>query len=44
MLDLGHSHPDFTYSNDLFQARWTLWLAGFAAMLTCALILAVLRP
>jgi hypothetical protein len=38
MLNLGHSHPDFTYANDLAQAKLTLVLDTFASIICCALI------
>jgi hypothetical protein len=40
MLDLGHSHPDFTYENDLKQAKYTLVLQALASIICCALIIA----
>jgi hypothetical protein len=40
MLDLGHSHPDFTYDNDLKQAKFTMLLMPFAAIICCVLIVA----
>lgn len=39
MLDLGHSHPDFTYENDQLQAKWALILMGVAAAVICTMIL-----
>jgi hypothetical protein len=39
MLELGHSHPDFTYSNDQLQAKWAMLLTAFAAAVICAMIL-----
>ena len=39
MLELGHSHPDFTYTNDQLQAKWALLLTGFASVIICAMIL-----
>lgn len=38
MLDLGHSHPDFTYANDKRQAELTLALLLVAAIISCVLI------
>jgi len=44
MLDLGHSHPDFTYANDRRQAELTLVLLLPTAIISCVLIvLAVYR-
>jgi hypothetical protein len=40
MLDLGHAHPDFTYPNDLFQAKLTLALLLPAAIICCVMIVA----
>jgi hypothetical protein len=39
MLDLGHSHPDFTYTNDQLQAKWALLLMALAAVIICSMIL-----
>jgi hypothetical protein len=41
-IDIGHSHPDFTYPNDQKQVRLTLMLTGFAAFVICAMILVTL--
>ncbi len=41
MLDLGTSHPDYTYSNDLAQAKLTLALSLAAALVFVLMILAV---
>ena len=41
-IDIGHSHPDFTYPNDQKQVRLTLLLAAFAAFVICAMILVTL--
>ena len=38
MLDLGHSHPDFTYDNDRKQAVLTLWLLLPASIIICVMI------
>jgi hypothetical protein len=38
-LDLGHNHPDFTYTNDQLQAKWALLLMAFAAAIICSMIL-----
>jgi hypothetical protein len=38
MLDLGHNHPDNVYPNDQKQAKLTLALSGFAALLISAMI------
>jgi hypothetical protein len=40
MLDLGHSHPDFVYDNDLKQAKLTLFLMPLAAIICCVMIVA----
>ncbi len=40
MLDLGHSHPDFTYDNDRKQAALTLWLLLPADIIICVMIVA----
>ncbi|HEY1817913.1 MAG TPA: hypothetical protein VGG74_36475 [Kofleriaceae bacterium] len=39
-IDIGHSHPDFVYPNDQRQVKLTLLLAAFAAIGSCALLLA----
>jgi hypothetical protein len=41
-IDIGHSHPDFVYPNDQRQVQLTLLLTAFIAIVSCALILAVL--
>lgn len=41
-LELGHSHPDFTYSNDQRQAKLALLLTAFSAVVLCALIIQAL--
>jgi hypothetical protein len=38
MLNIGRAHPDFTYPNDLSQAKLTLWLLLPAAIISCVLI------
>ncbi len=38
MLNLGHSHPDFVYSNDQKQATLALLLSVFASVMISALI------
>ena len=41
-IDIGHSHPDFTYPNDQKQVKLTLLGTTFAAFVICAMILATL--
>ena len=41
-IDIGHSHPDFTYPNDQKQVQLTLLLTGFAVFVICAMILVTL--
>jgi len=38
MMNLGHSHPDFTYANDLLQAKFTLVLAVPVSIIICWMI------
>ena len=40
MLNLGHSHPDFTYENDAKQARLTLLALVPTTLICCLLIVA----
>jgi len=40
MLNLGHSHPDFTYDNDRLQAKFTLALLVPATIIICWMIVA----
>jgi len=40
MLNLGHSHPNFTYDNDPLQAKMTLALLVPAALICCLMIVA----
>jgi hypothetical protein len=41
-IDLGHSHPDFTYPNDQKQVKLTLLGTAFAAFGIVAMILVTL--
>jgi hypothetical protein len=41
-IDIGHSHPDFTYPNDQKQVQLTMLLTALAAFVICAMILATL--
>ena len=40
MLNLGHSHPDFTYANDRQHALLTLGLLVPVSILCCLMIVA----
>ena len=40
MLNLGHSHPDFTYENDVRQVKWTFAALTLAAIISCVMIVA----
>ena len=40
MLNLGHSHPDFVYENDYKQVKLTFMGLTFAAIISCAMIVA----
>jgi hypothetical protein len=42
LIDIGHSHPDFTYPNDQKQVQMTLGLTALAAFVIVAMILATL--
>ncbi|HEX4450691.1 MAG TPA: hypothetical protein VH143_07465 [Kofleriaceae bacterium] len=41
-IDIGHSHPDFTYPNDQKQVKLTLLLTLVASIVICAMILVTL--
>jgi hypothetical protein len=40
-IDIGHSHPDFVYPNDQRQVQLTLVLTALAAIISCAMLLAI---